>query len=57
MFHTWKTIVFIFINDLPDENSDIEGFGFVVDYKLIVHDQTKSERSAKKNLKTGGDGI
>ena len=37
----------IFLNDLPDANPDIEGFGFAEDYKLIVHDQAKLDRSAK----------
>ena len=37
----------IFINDLPDANPDIEGFGFTDDYKFIVHDQAKLDRSAK----------
>ena len=37
----------IFINDLPDANPDIEGFGFADDYKFIVHDQAKMDRSAK----------
>ena len=37
----------IFINDLPDTNPDIEGFGFADDYKFIVHNQAKLDRSAK----------
>ena len=37
----------IFINGLPDANPDIEGFGFADDYKFIVHDQAKLDRSAK----------
>ena len=37
----------IFINDLPDTNPDSEDFGFADDYKFIVHDQAKLDRSAK----------
>ena len=37
----------IFINDLPDANPNIEGFGFADDYKFIVHGQAKLDRSAK----------
>ena len=37
----------MFINDLPDANPNSEGFGFADDYKFIVHDQAKLDRSAK----------
>ena len=37
----------IFINDLPGANPDTEGFGYADDYKFIVHDQAKLDRSAK----------
>ena len=37
----------IFINDLPDANPNIKGFVFADDYKFIVHDQAKLDRSAK----------
>ena len=37
----------IFINDLPNLNPNIEGFGFADDYKLIVYNQAKLDRSAK----------
>ena len=37
----------IFINDMPDANPNIEGFGFADGYKFIVHDQAQLDRSAK----------
>ena len=49
---TLEPVLFRFlINKLPDTNQDIEGFGFADDYKFIVHDQVKLDRSAKM-LKT-----
>ena len=37
----------IFMNDLPDANPNIKGFVFADDYKFIVHDQAKLDRSAQ----------
>ena len=37
----------IFLDDLPDANPNVEGFGFADDYKFIVHDQAKLDRVAK----------
>ena len=42
-----QLLFLIFINDLPDANPNIEGFGFADDYKFIVHDQVKLDRGVK----------
>ena len=39
----------IFIKDLPDANPNTECFEFADNYKFIVHNQAKLDRSAKKN--------